>query len=179
MNHLRTVALVVLAGLIVLPAGPSFGQATKYLDEQGNPHWVQGPGWVPEQYRATATQPTLPKLRSGDVIGNERIPEGPTVAEQQAARMREHNANVQRLILERAPQGGTYSDFAAPLQERHRQLGVLAEDAAQRRADDSFRHQQQPVDFQRGVVHRLQRTDALDKLDREGKLYRYRWDRSP
>lgn len=73
MNHLRTFALVVLAGLIVLPAGPSFGQATKYLDEQGHSHWVQGPGWVPDRYRDKASQPALPKLRSDSVIGNERV----------------------------------------------------------------------------------------------------------
>jgi hypothetical protein len=62
MNHLRTVALVVLAGPIVFPAGKSFGQL-KYVDEAGTSHYVQSEAMVPEQYRAkTKSVGSLPSV---------------------------------------------------------------------------------------------------------------------
>jgi hypothetical protein len=155
MTHLRTFALLVLTALIVIPAGQSSAQV-RYVDEQGNPHWVQGPDQVPERYRGKVTSPPLPKLRSGDVIGNERIREGPTAAEETAARVREHDASVQRRVQEMlsnqngrahtplfvSPTGPEVSrqrratdpmTFEEALAERERQLAIEKQAAAERR----------------------------------------------
>jgi hypothetical protein len=51
MIRLRTFALLVIAGLIVTPAGQSSAQV-KYVDEAGNTHYAQSEAMVPEQYRA-------------------------------------------------------------------------------------------------------------------------------
>jgi hypothetical protein len=58
---LRTFALLVLAGLIVIPAGQSSAQV-KYVDEKGNSHWVQSEDEVPERYRGKAATPNLPMI---------------------------------------------------------------------------------------------------------------------
>ena len=65
MIRLRTFALLVLVGLIVLPAGQSSAQV-KYVDENGNSHWVQSENQVPERYQGKATKPDLPMILQGD-----------------------------------------------------------------------------------------------------------------
>ncbi len=66
---LRIFAFLVLASLIVLPAGQSSAQV-KYVDEQGNTHYVQSDSMVPEQYRAKAKPiGPLPTVRAEGAQG--------------------------------------------------------------------------------------------------------------
>ncbi|HEV8531354.1 MAG TPA: hypothetical protein VGT00_08055 [Methylomirabilota bacterium] len=69
MMRLRTLAFLLLAGLIFIPAGQSSAQV-KYVDEQGNTHYVQLDSMVPEQYRAKAKPiGRLPTVRAEGAQG--------------------------------------------------------------------------------------------------------------
>jgi hypothetical protein len=65
----RVVALLVLGSLILAVAGQSSAQV-KYVDEQGNTHYVGSEQLIPEQYRAKAKAiGPLPSVRVGGQQG--------------------------------------------------------------------------------------------------------------
>jgi hypothetical protein len=85
MIRLRTFALLVLAGLIVVPAGQSSAQV-KYVDENGNSHWVQSESQVPERYQGKATKPNLPTILHSDGMAERAL-------DKQLQRLRKDAAN--------------------------------------------------------------------------------------
>jgi hypothetical protein len=103
MIRIRTSALLVLAGLIVIPAGPSFGQV-KYLDEAGNTHYVQSDSMVPEQYRAkTKAVGPLPSVSTPGAQGG-RPYSGPLYGVGGSSRMEQEEQQRARNMTNAAEQ---------------------------------------------------------------------------
>jgi hypothetical protein len=63
----HTVTIVVA---LVLAAGQAEAQV-RYVDGQGQAHWVQTESQVPEQYRQAATTPALPGVGHGDAVARD------------------------------------------------------------------------------------------------------------
>jgi hypothetical protein len=53
----------IVVGLLVVVA-PAAAQL-RYMDNQGNVHWVQTPEHIPPEYREKAEQPKLPEIDAG------------------------------------------------------------------------------------------------------------------
>lgn len=94
-------AVIAVAAAFVLTSAVG-AQPTRYVDERGA-HWVQAPAQVPEQYRAKATQPDLPKLKDAKVylepVGRLPVEHPPTLTREEQERL--HAARVQQILNEK------------------------------------------------------------------------------
>src|SRR5438128_8609957 len=69
-----TVMSVAAVAMLLAAAGVTEAQV-RYVDGQGQVHWVQAEAQIPEQYRQSATAPQLPSLGQGDATAR-RVFEG-------------------------------------------------------------------------------------------------------